>query len=161
MATKQYKFTGPVKWAKVWPGQVDRKFAFTINPETNEKVMLPTGGKWDIIINLDAPQLTQYNALGTKPKAARLDDPERGISKGDVRFKRNERHPRLGELGPPQVTGVDPNEPIGNGSICDVVIDVYDYPQPDGQRAFTSRLVSVDVLEHVPYVKTENSEVPF
>ena len=157
MATKQYTFTGPIKWAKVWPGQIDTHFAF----EFIDGVKVPSkaGGKWDIIVNLAGEQLAHYNALGTKPKAARLDDPEKGISKGDVRFKRHERHPYLGVLGPPAVTGVDAGTLIGNGSICDVVVDVYDYPQPDGTRAFTSRLVSVNVIDFVPYVK-ESTETP-
>lgn len=155
MATKTYEFTGPVKWAKVWAGQVDRKFAYQRDPETGELKMLPTGGKWDVVINLDPDQLKFYNALGTKTKAARLDDPERGIQKGDVRFKRNERHPSLGELGPPTVIGVEPGTAIGNGSICEVKVDVYDYPQPDGTRGFACRLVSVAVKDLVPYVKDQ------
>src|SRR5579859_111937 len=159
MATKQYKFVGPVKWAKVWAGQLDRKFAYETDPETGEKKLSKAGGKWDVIVNLTGDQLTQYNALGTKPKAARLEDPEKGINKGDVRFKRNERHPKLGELGPPVVIGVPEGTAIGNGSTCEVTVDIYDYPQPDGTRAFTSRLVSVEVLDLVEY-KPENQEGP-
>lgn len=159
MATRQYTFTGPVKWAKVRPGQLDRKYAFVPDPVTGERVLSPAGGKWDLIINLSGEQLKLFNALGTKTKAARLDDPERGIEKGDLRVKRNERHPKLGELGPPIVTGIEPTETIGNGSICDVVLDIYDYPQPDGTRGFAIRLVSVHVSTLVPYVKAESKDM--
>jgi hypothetical protein len=152
MATKHYKFTGPVKWAKVWPGQVDRKYA------EDKK-----GGNWSIILQL-GDQLAFFNALGTKLKAARLDDPERGISKGDVQFRRYERHPKMGELGPPAVKGVDEGTMIGNGSICEVEIAVYDYPAPDGTRGFAVRLVGVDVKELIKFepVKADTGEdIPF
>lgn len=159
MATKTYEFTGPVKWAKVWEKQLDRKFAFTKDLLGNT-VPTPYGGKWDIVVNLKGDELAKFQALGTKLKAARLDDPEMGIEKGDVRFKRTEFHPKLGALNPPVVTGVEPGTAIGNGSNCTVSVDVYDYPQPDGTKGFAVRLKSVHVNDLVEYVKSVEQEGP-
>jgi len=155
MATKYYEFTGPVRWAKVWPGQVDTKFQ-TPN----------AGGNWSVIMTLDDAEAKRYNALGTKTQALSEEDvmiaglkakkkgKESSAVKGDVTFRRNERHPKLGELGSPAVSGVPEGTPIGNGSICTVKAEVYDYTY-EGSPGFAARLSSLHVNELVEYVKPE------
>ena len=150
MATRYYEFTGPLKWAKVWPGQVDKKYALN-NPK---------GGHWSVVVNLQGDELLKYNALGCKSKAARLDDPERKIQKGDITFRRHEFKNSGEALGPPKVTGVEDGTSIGNGSVGTVFVEVYDYPAPDGTRGFASRLIGVDVTEFIPYVKPSNDGPP-
>lgn len=160
MATKSYTFTGPVRWAKVWPGQVDRKF------QTDN-----AGGNWSVIMNLaDSPeQVKLYNALGLKNGVASEEDvmianlkaKKKGktsdLQIGDVTFRRNERHPHLGNLGSPAVFGVEEGTAIGNGSICTATVDVYDYTF-EGQTGFAARLVSLAVDELVEYVKPSKVE---
>lgn len=160
MATKQYTFTGPVRWAKIWPGQVDRKF------QTDN-----AGGNWSLIMNLSgSPEQTKlYNALGLKNGVASEEDvmianlkaKKKGktsdLKIGDVTFRRNERHPSLGDLGSPAVLGVETGTAIGNDSICTATIDVYDYTF-EGQTGFAARLVAVEVNDLVPYVKPDKAD---
>ena len=149
MATKIYTFTGPVKWAhKLF--QPDMKFA------TPEK-----GGIFSVVMNLAGDELKKYNALGLRSKAARLDDPERKIEKGDVTFRRHEKNEKMPDkAGPPVVTGVAEGVAIGNGSVATATVEVYDYPQPDGTRGFTSRLVSIDFESLVEYIKPTQEGPP-
>jgi hypothetical protein len=156
--TQYYEFTGPVRWAKVWPAQVDRKFA-TDN----------AGGNWSLIMTLDDKQQKLYNALGTKTGAINEDDlailkikakkkgKEINAEIGDVTFRRNERHPKLGELGSPAVFGVNEGTSLGNGSVCTVKVEVYPYTF-EGQSGNAARLVSVTVNELVEYVKPSTDE---
>jgi hypothetical protein len=150
MATKIYTFTGPVKWAhKLFTA--DQKFA------TPDK-----GGIFSVVMNLQGEELLRYNALGLRSKAARLDDPERKVEKGDVTFRRYEKNEKMPDkAGAPKVTGVAEGQTIGNGSVATATVEVYDYPQPDGTRGFTSRLVSIDIESLVEYIKPETTEAPF
>lgn len=150
MATKTYTFTGPVKWAHK---------LFT--PDTKFAAGNPKGGTYSVVMNLAGDELKKYNALGLRGKAARLDDPERKIEKGDVTFRRYEKNEKMPDkAGPPTVTGVAEGQVIGNGSIATATVEVYDYPQPDGTRGFTSRLVSVDIESLVEYQKPVEQEGP-
>lgn len=157
MATKYVSFTGPVRWAKVWENQVDRKFA-TEN----------AGGNWSVIQTLDGDQVKLYNGLGLKNAAASEMDvqidkmkkaakgKESTLEVGDINLRRNEKHPKLGNLGPPVVTGVEAGTPIGNGSICKTTVEVYPY-NFEGQPGTAARLVSLDVLDLVEFVKDGGS----
>ena len=150
MASKFYEFTGPIKYARVWLGQLDMKFA-----QNN-----PRGGNWSVVMNLQGDELMRYNALGCKAKAARLDDPEKKIEKGDLKFRRFEKSGINENMGPPKVTGVEEGTSIGNGSNATVVVEVYDYPQPDGTRGFTSRLAEVKINDLIEYVKPVANDGP-
>lgn len=151
MVTKTYTFTGPVRYAKVWPAQVDRKF------QTEGR-----GGNWSVIMNLPDSQAKLYNALGTKTKAVseqdvaifkiKKPDAKNPPQVNDVTFRRYERHPVLGDLGSPAVLGVSDGESIGNDSICTAVVEVYPYTF-EGSTGFATRLVSLEVNTLVPYVK--------
>ena len=159
MATTIHKFTGPVKWAKVYEGQIDKKFA-----EGS-----PSGGHWSVIMTLDDTQAKLYNALGLKNKAASEEDVQidrikrkdkASLEVGDATFRRYEKHPKRGLLGAPEVTGVEDGTAIGNGSVCEASLEVYDYPAPNGTRGFAGRLVSLNVIELVEYVKPDTQEGP-
>lgn len=157
MATAFYEFTGPVRWAKVWPNQIDMKFA----------TGSPSGGHWSVVMTLDEVDAKLYNALGLKGKAANdeavaIDKIKRkdksDLQVGDAVFRRYEKHPKKGPLGAPAVLGVEEGTAIGNGSVCTAKLEVYSYPAPDGTNGFASRLVSLTVDNLVAYVK--DSEGP-
>lgn len=163
MATKYVSFTGPVRWAKVWENRVDRKFA-------TDKA----GGNYSVIQTLDSDQVKLYNGLGLKNAAASEMDvqidkmkkaakgKESTLEVGDINLRRNEKHPKLGNLGPPVVTGVEAGTPIGNGSICKTTVEVYPY-NFEGQPGTAARLVSIEVLDLIEFVKpdvTVNPDLP-
>jgi hypothetical protein len=150
MATSYYEFTGPCKYARVWPGQIDRKYEVKGDDR---------GGKWGIIVTLAPEDVKIWNALGTKNKAQRLEDPEKNRTIGDVVFTRNERN-KFGDLGSPPVTGVPEGTAIGNDSIVTVKVEVYDFTF-NGQSGKGSRLLSVDVVNHVPYEPEKKADLPF
>lgn len=153
-------FTGPVRWAKVWPSQLDTKF------KTEAR-----GGNWSVIMTLPTDQIKKYNALGLKNPAATEEDvmisqikaKSKGrisdLTVGDVSFHRYERHPKLGDLGSPEVLGVPDGTSIGNGSVCAANVEIYSYTF-EGQAGFASRLVSLEVLDLVEYVKPSNDGPP-
>lgn len=160
MATRTVSFTGPVRWAKVWPGQVDRKF------QTEAR-----GGNWSVIMNLPEDQVKKYNALGLKNPAKTEEDvmiaeikaKKKGktvdMKVNDVSFHRYERHPKLGDLGSPQVTGVEEGTLIGNESVCTAIVEVYPYTF-EGQAGHATRLVSLEVNKLVEYVKPTQEGPP-
>lgn len=160
MATKFYTFTGPVRWAKVWPGQVDTAYA-------TDKA----GGNWSVIMTLDDDQTKLYNGLGLKNGAASEMDvqidqmkkkakgKESTLKVGDVTFRRNERHPKLGELGAPVVSGVDEGTLIGNDSICKTTVEIYPYTF-EGKSGFAARLKELEVLDLVEYAKPSDETLP-
>lgn len=159
MATTFYEFTGPVKWFKCWPGQLDNKFA----------AGSPSGGHWSLVMTLDDHDAKLYNALGLKGKAASEEDvaidkikkkDKSTLGIGDTTFRRYEKHPKKGLLGAPTVTGVEEGTLVGNGSVCTVKLEVYSYPAPDGTSGFAGRLVSVEVNSLVEYVKEDTQEGP-
>lgn len=151
MATQNISLTGKAMYAMVYDGQIDRAFV----DEDSTK-----GGNWGIKLELDDAEFKKYNALGlsmVRPKGQ------------TVSLKRYEFKPTaqgIEPLGPPIVTlpeGVPAGSSIGNGSVVTVNLEVYDYEfkKRPGRAA---RLVSVKVLEHVPYEKKPVSgeeAVPF
>lgn len=149
--TKHYQLTGLLRWVKVWPDQIDRKFS------TDSK-----GGNWSVIMTLDDKSVKLYNGLGLKNKAVsetdvaifKLKKPDaKNIPEiNDVILRRYERHPKLGDLGSPKVSGVENGTLIGNGSKGTCVIEVYPYTF-EGQAGFACRLDAVEVLDCIPYVK--------
>lgn len=145
LSTKYYEFTGPCKYARVWPNQIDRKY------ETPEK-----GGKWGIIVNLAPEDVKLWNSLGTRAKPQRLADPEKNRDIGDLQLTRFERN-KFGELGAPEVVGVEAGTAIGNGSSVTVRVEVYPYTY-NGENGWGSRLAKVTVNELVPYVPTPKAE---
>jgi hypothetical protein len=159
--TRLVEFTGKVRWAKVWPSQVDMKF------KTEAR-----GGNWSVIMNLPEDQVARYNALGLKSTAKTEEDvmiakikakkngkKEPDMQINDVAFHRYERHPKLGDLGSPKVSGVPEGTAIGNDSVCKAVVEIYPYTF-EGQAGFASRLVGLEVIDLVEYVKPTQEGPP-
>jgi hypothetical protein len=164
--TKTVKFKGKVRWAKVWPAQLDTKF------KTEAR-----GGSWSVVLNLPEDQVKTYNALGLKNPAkteedvmiAKIKAKKKAAEKGveyrdpdmqvnDVSFHRYERHPKTGELGAPKIIGVEEGTSIGNDSLCEVTAEIYPYTF-EGQNGNASRLVSLKVIDLVPYEKDDGAPI--
>lgn len=161
MATNNYTFTGVARWVKVWPSQVDRKF------QTPDR-----GGNWSLILTLDDQSAKLWNSLNLRGLATEEDvqiDQLKKKKKGkvsdlkvnDVTLRRYERHATLGNLGSPAVLGCETGTLIGNGSVLEASVDVYDYTY-EGESGFAARLVAVTVLDLIEFVRTPvvNEEGP-
>ena len=131
MATQYLRFKGPCKWAKVF--KPDSKYNL-----------------YSINLYLDAKTKADYQKSGIQVGIKTDDDgdyvifrrPHAKIIKG-----------KMAELGPPRVEDKDlqPFEgSIGNGSIVEVTVDVYDSVKGKGHT-----LRNVKVLEHVAYEKPQ------
>jgi hypothetical protein len=134
MANGTYvKFTGTGKW-------MHRLFT------PDEKF-----GKYNMILYPDKKSLKDYVKAGCQGTIKTDEDGDHVRLQREVR--KMKRDGTIWELGPPKVydQNGDPwNEEvlIGNGSKVEVTADVYDTSKGKG-----TRLVSVKVLEHVPYEK--------
>lgn len=145
MATKRVEFKGKAQWFKPW--ELDTAFV-----EDDD----PRGGNYAVNVILDDDGVAQFKALNAKAKLHEVlkDD-------GDFRkavFRRYERHPVLGELGPVEVYGVPENVLVGNDSDITVAVDVYDYTYK-GRPGKSIRLVGVTVDNIVEY-KPEATSKP-
>lgn len=146
MATKQVTFQGKAQWFNPW--ELDTAFV-----EDDD----PRGGNYAVNVILDDEGVAQFKAMGAKAKLKEVvkDD-------GDLRkavFRRYERHPVIGELGPVIVTGVPRGVLVGNDSDITVVIDLYDFSYK-GRPSRGIRLVSVNVDNIVEYVKPDTTSKP-
>lgn len=143
MATKRITLTGTAEWCKPYPHQIDRAF------EDNTEGPDPKGGNSSMVLILDEASTRLYNALGARAK----------IRDGKLTLRRYERHPRLGELGPVVVSGVEDGTLIGNGSRVSVDVDVYDY-EYNGRSSKGVRWVSVTVDELVEFTRETSKPAP-
>ena len=128
MSTQYLKFKGPCKWARVF--KPDEKF-----------------NRFSVEVYLDEVNLDKYLKSGIRVQIKEDDDGKY------VRFSRPMNKMIKGqavELGAPEVTQgkVKMEETIGNGSIVEVTVDVYETVKGKGHT-----LRKVDVLEHVVYEK--------
>lgn len=147
MATRQVMFTGIAEWCKPWDFQLDTGFV------DNTKGPDPRGGNFATSVILDDEGVAAFKAMGAKAKLK--EGPDGKLNKAT--FRRYERHPVLGELGPVVVTGVEAGTLIGNGSVITVVVDLYDYDY-NGRASRGIRWVSVIVDELVVYEKPAESK---
>lgn len=131
MATKYVKFVGPAKWAKVYKPD-DKYNVYSIN------------------LYLDAKTKESYIKSGIQGKIKEDEDgefvsfrrPASKIIKGD-----------LVNLGPPKVLSKDKSEfdeIIGNGSIVECDVSVYDTIKGKGHT-----LNAVRVIDHKEYHRDE------
>lgn len=145
---KQYTFRGPIRWAKV----------FDENKETTDwqGIKHAFGGLFKIDMILDKEQRKALKDSGSAIKG-RFDDDGNFIAT----FKRKEVGPFAEAGGAPKVVKEDgtvwsyeEDGTIGNDSVCDVTFEVYPTKMAPG-----TRLISVKVVEHKPYVRpTEDEE---
>lgn len=143
MATKRVQLKGKAQWFRPW--ELDTEFADDVR-----------GGNYAVNVIFDADGVVLFNAMGAKAKL----HPENGKNGGEINravFRRYERHPVLGELGPVIVNNVPDNTLVGNGSDLLVDIDLYDY-EYKGRPAKGIRLVGVTVENLVEYKPEETSK---
>jgi hypothetical protein len=138
MATTMVEVQGIVEWPKLFEFNRDK-------PEWND-----TDGLYNLRIILDDDDVAKLKQAGTQKKFE--TDPE---NRGMV-FAPSRPHKAKNEWagGPPKVAGpdgtpwnVDEDGLIGNGSVCRVLIAVYDAGKLKG-----TRLEAVQVVDHVPYI---------
>lgn len=143
MATKYYTFVGKAAWPKV-----------KVPDET------PWGKKWTIDLYPDADNiaLIEESGVGLKPFKGETFPGETGY-----RFRRDVSKVINGEMqefDPPVVTDVN-NQPleanIGNGSLVEVNVAVYDTRKGTGPKGH--RMNSIKVIELVPYAGKESIRV--
>lgn len=127
MATQYLKFKGPCKWAKV----------FKPDPKYNN---------YQIVVYLDDKTKEDYKKSGIQVQIKEDDDGEYVV------FRRPAMKLIKGEavnLGPPVVedkNSVAMTDAVGNGSLVEVTVDVYDTMKGKGHT-----LRAVRVLDHVKY----------
>lgn len=143
MATKTVTLKGKARYCKPWPFQLDTVFA-TLDDGSPD----PKGGNVAMDIALDEASEVVFKAMNAKAK----------IKEGFLKIRRYERHPKLGELGPVIVTGVDEGTLIGNDSDVTVTLEVYDYGDRFGKRAIRWKGLHVDNL--VPFENADDKPRP-
>lgn len=138
MATNNYYFQGPCKWAKVY--KPDMKF----DP-----------GYYGLDVYLDEDQQKEFKAIGLRNKFKQDED---GTCVGFRRKVGKQPWAPFADWGPPEVVDKDGKpfkELIGNGSVVAVEVVVYD----TAKFGKGSRLEKVVVIDHVPYEKEDPSGV--
>ena len=141
MATKYYVFVGKAAWPKL------------VRPDEG-----PYGKKWMIDLYPDEDNLCLIEDSGVKINPIKASP----TFPGEIgyRFKRDVEkviNGKMTQFEPPKVVDKDNNEfteNIGNGSIVECEVAVYDTRAGKGHRLNTVR-----VLEHVPYVGQETIRV--
>lgn len=136
--------TGKSLYARPWEHQIDREYEHEVK-----------GGNWCVRIILDEQSVKLFNGLGSKAK----------LKDGALALRRYE-YADFGngpeKLGPPVVTGVDPNTNIGNDSDISVDVEVYSYEYKN-KPGIGLRLCGVKVLNLIPYETVEKNDeaLPF
>lgn len=133
------KFKGPIFYTRVWPGQIDRAFE-EVKPDGFSK-----GGCFSVEMPLSDEDALTLKTAGSKMKPGREN--------GRYKFRRYERA-TFGELGPVVVKGVPEGESIGNESIAEITVEVYE-TKFNGRPTVGVRLQEVNILEFKPYVKVD------
>lgn len=145
---------GKAYWARVYEGNHDE-----------------FGGKefYKITVALDSESWSKYNqsGLGLKPKAVSSDDSTPGITfRRDLHAKtgkdKNGKEWTLGG-GAPRVVDADKqefSELIGNGSVVEVLVNIYVVGAGPMKGKRGHRLEAVKVLEHIPYESMDFEDDP-
>jgi len=144
MATKYLDIKGKCKWAKVWkPDTKYDKYSIDICPDAESRKIIDGLGLKSSF-KADSQTGEEYITFRRDPNSTIF------VSK-DTR----------GPAGAPQVLGVEPGTPIGNGSGVTVRLAVYSYDNKFG-KGTGSRLEKVHVNELVPFEAKETSlDSPF
>ena len=136
MASKLYRFKGPVRWAKVFEQNRDLEGYMGQAKEY--------GGEYSVDVQLDQNQLDVLNESGAGKKD----------KDGWVKFKRKHEGPFAEASGSPRVVKADntlwdflDDGVIGNDSVAEITVSIF-----TTKRGHTgSRLEKVKVLEHKEY----------
>jgi hypothetical protein len=151
MGTRRVKLTGIAYWSKVFPENRDLT-GF-------ENALSDVGGQTSIDIDLDKTNLD----LLVKSRSMKKGTPSKENEKlTRVKFTRRWEDKIAG--GPPVVLKAD-GQPwdydvdgvIGNGSLVEVVLSVYDTSR---RSIVGTRLEKVKVVEHKAYVPSDEDEPP-
>ena len=142
MATRRVKLTGLAYWAKVFPENRDLT-GF-------ENALADVGGQTTIDVDLDGDNMAKLTKSRSMKRGTSSKDND-GLTR--VRFTRRWEDKIAG--GAPVVVKAD-GQPwdydedgaIGNGSIVEVVLSVYDTSR---KSIVGTRLEKVKVVEHKPY----------
>lgn len=142
MATRKVKLAGIGYWAKV--------FAENRDLTGFEDALKESGGQTTIDVDLDADNMSKLARSRSMKKGAPSKDNE-GLTR--VKFTRKWEAQYGG--GAPLVVKADgqpwdydEDGPIGNGSIVEVILSVYDTAR---KSIVGTRLEKVKVVEHKPY----------
>lgn len=150
MATDRFTFTAPVRWAKVFEQNRDLTGykPKADKPGTYEDF----GGAYTIVASLTDEDVKAYEDLGGRAEGKADDD---GIW---YKFKRRHEDKFDWASGPPKLLkkdgtawSLDEDGWIGNDSICEITVTIYD--TATDRRG--TRLESVKVLDLVRYEKEE------
>ena len=126
---------------------------FEFNRDMHEGFYKDCEGAYTIDVVLDKENLDTVSASGSRLKPRITDE---GLV---IKFKRKHLHPTVSALGgAPVVKDAegniwDPEVSIGNGSKVKVAYEVYETKMGKG-----TRLLGVQILEHVPYERPEGED---
>lgn len=142
MSTRKVKMTGPVYWAKIFEGTRDLT-GF-------EDALKEVGGQTSIDIDLDAANMDKLRRSKSMKKGTESPDND-----GYTRVKLTRRWEDRYAGGEPKVEKADgtpwsleEDGLIGNGSIAEVTISVYDTSR---KNIVGTRLEKVKVIDHIVY----------
>lgn len=151
MATKRVKLQGYGYWAKVFPENRDMK-GFEGAYESHD-------GACTIDLDIDEDNLQKLQSSGSSKEGRESPDNE-GYQR--IKFIRKWEAPFEGLGGAPVVLkedgskwDLDEDGPIGNGSLVEVVISVYDLSK---SKRKGTRLDKVKVLEHKQYIPDDSKD---
>lgn len=140
------KVRGVVAWARVHPGNFDE---------------FRGSKKWKISLYPDKENQQIIKDAGCQTRVKFDEGDKSGIEGKFYQFTRDVekdfgRGKGLQQLTPPEVTyrGQKYDDPIGNGSVCDLTLEVYD-TKNFGKG---TRLVSIDIVDLIVYNKDEGSD---
>ena len=149
MATRKVKLTGLGYWAKVFEDNRDLT-GF-------EDALKDIGGQTTIDMDLDGDMMDKLRASKSMKKGSGSPDND-GLTRVKLTRKWEENYGG----GAPKVVKADGSEwdfdedgPIGNGSVVEVILSVYDTSR---KSIVGTRLDKVKVLEHVKYEPDEDDD---
>lgn len=149
MGTRKVKLKGLGYWAKVFEDNRD---------ETGyENALADIGGQTTIDVDLDDDMMEKLKESKSMKKGKESED-NPGLTR--VKFTRKWTEKYGG--GEPKVVHADgtpwdydEDGPIGNGSVVEVVLSVYDTSR---KAIVGTRLEKVKVVEHIPYVPDDDDD---
>src|SRR5690606_20506964 len=143
---KYIKVRGVVAWARVHPNNFDQfrgstEWKISLYPDKESQQIIKDAGS-ETRVKLDCGE--NSGSEGKSDQRTRDVEKDFGNGKG------------LQQLTPPEVTyrGEKYDDPIGNGSVCELTLEVY----PTKNFGNGTRLHSVDVIDLIVYNKDEGQD---